>query len=117
MNRVFCRNENGERLYLDTFYSITDSPACPGRDLLNQFAAEEDCVPRHLLPIIDNAAGDLLCIAIAGDRYGAVFSWHHELYDYGGERPWLEPWELAVAEVGASFSAFLDSLEVDPKWD
>jgi hypothetical protein len=115
---VFCRNENGERLsYLDTFYSITDSDACPGRDLRSVFLNTEDLVPRHLLPIIDNGIGDHACIAIAGDRYGAVFTWLHELYEYDGGRggrPWLEPWELAVAEVAPSFNAFLESLEVDP---
>jgi len=114
-NGVFCRNENGERLYLDTFYSITDGGACPGRDLRTAFG--DEMIPPHLLPIIDNAIGDHVCIAVAGDRRGAVFSWQHELYDYHGGRPWLQPWELAVAEVAPSFSAFLESLEVDPKWD
>jgi hypothetical protein len=113
-NGVFCRNENGERLYLDTFYSITEGGACPGRDLWNAF--DEEVIPPHLLPIIDNAAGDSVCIAVAGDGRAGVFSYLHALYDYHGGRPWLEPWELAVAEVAPSFSAFLASLEVDPKW-
>jgi hypothetical protein len=120
---VFCRNENGERLgFLDTFYSITDSDACPARDLHIKFLTEteDEMVPQHLLPIIDNGIGDLACIAVAGDRRGAVFSWLHELYEYdcgSGGRPWLQPWEPAVAEVAPSFSAFLESLEVDPSWD
>jgi hypothetical protein len=106
-NGVFCRNENGERLYLCTFYSI---------DQLTGLMPEEELVPRHLLSIIDNAIGDYVCIAVAGDRRGAVLSWLHELYDYHGGRPWLQPWELAVAEVAPSFGAFLESLEVDPNW-
>jgi hypothetical protein len=114
-NGVFCRNENGERLHLDTFYSITEGRTCPGRDLRE--AIGDEMIPPHLLPINDNAAGDYVCIAVAGDRRGAVFSWQHEFYDYHGGRPWLQPWELAVAEVAPSFSAFLESLEVDPKWD
>jgi hypothetical protein len=116
-NGIFCRNENGERLFLDTFYSIPDGDACPGRDLRNAFGMEDELVPRHLLPIVDNAIGDYVCIAVAGDRRGAVFSWLHELYDYHGGRPWLQPWELAVAEVALSFSTFFESLEVDPNWD
>jgi SMI1 / KNR4 family (SUKH-1) len=116
--RIFCRNENGRRVFVSTFYSIVEGSACPGLSLWDQFDPLGEMTPRHLLPInLGDACGNNVCIAVTGASEGTVFSWEHELYDYSGERPWLEPWELAVAAVAPSFSAFLESLEVDPSWD
>jgi hypothetical protein len=115
---IFCRNENGRRVVVSTFCSIVEGSACPALSLWDQFDPQGEMTPRHLLPInLGDACGNYVCIAVAGDSQGSVFSWEHELYDYSGERPWLEPWELAVAAVAPSFSAFLESLEVEPSGD
>ena len=74
-NGVYCCNENGNRLWLTEFYSIAQ--------LRFQFKMLE-LIPRHLLAMNDNAIGDFVCIAVAGDHRGEVFSWERDFYDYLG---------------------------------
>ena len=104
-------------MFVSTFYSIVEGSACPGLNLWDQFDPLGEMTPRHLLPInLGDACGDNVCIAITGASFGTVFTWEHVLYDYSGGRPWLEPWELAVAAVAPSSAPrSLESLQVDPK--
>ena len=66
-------------------------------------------VPPWLLPIGDDACGDLLCLELDGERRGGVAVWYHELYDY--ERN--ESMDDCIIPVAPSFDAFLDLLEFD----
>jgi hypothetical protein len=110
---VFCHQQDGSRIWISSFYSITEGNDCPGRDLQERFKALS-LIPRHLLPIGDNAAGDYVCIAIAGDRRGAIFYWRRADHDFLRNRPSDEPWERAISALAPSFSAFLESLEIGP---
>src|SRR5205823_1992573 len=41
----------------------------------------------YLLPVIDNALGSYVCVAVSGPRRGVVFFWEHELVDYDSKEP------------------------------
>jgi hypothetical protein len=94
-------NEPPWWVYLDTFYSLDA--------LWTVYRQHEGLIPAYLLPVIDNALGSRVCVAVSGPRRGAVFFWEHELIDYDSE----EPTDQGVFFVAPSFDAFLDLIEVD----
>jgi SMI1 / KNR4 family (SUKH-1) len=69
----------------------------------------EGMVPAWLLPIGDNACGDLLCLELDGERRGGVAVWYHELYDYERNESMAD----CIIPVAPSFDEFLDLLEPD----
>jgi len=66
-------------------------------------------VPANLLPIASDAAGNLICLSVAGEDTGAVLLWDHE------EVVWVspEPGYENVCLIAPSFSAFINLLQVD----
>lgn len=57
-------------------------------------------VPDDLTPIGTNDAGDLVCLAVAGEAPGSVWSWAHE--------------EEAATRVSAGFTPFVEGLRPIP---
>jgi SMI1 / KNR4 family (SUKH-1) len=106
-----------EHFHVSDFYSIPPAEdggrSHPGgRDgLAATYSAyrNEGMVPAWLLPIGDDACGDLLCLELDGERRGGVAVWYHELYDY--ERN--ESMDDCIIPVAPSFDAFLDLLDFD----
>jgi hypothetical protein len=88
-------------VYLDAFY--------PLGALGTVYRLHEGLIPACLLPVIDNALGSYVCVAVSGSKRGAVFFWEHELIDYDSE----EPTDQGVFFVAPNFDAFLDLIEVD----
>ncbi len=54
------------------------------------------------MPFADNGAGDLLCMRIRGEPYGAIYLWDHE-----------ERFEDGVYPVNSSFEDWLRSLTLE----
>ena len=77
--------------------------------LWTAYRLHEGLIPAYLLPVIDNALGSYVCVAVSGPKRGAVFFWEHELVDYDSE----EPTDQGVFfESLRCFDAFLDLIEV-----
>jgi hypothetical protein len=94
-------DEAPEWVYLDTFYSLDA--------LWTVYRLHGGLIPAYLLPVIDNALGSYVCVAVSGPKRGAVFFWEHELVAYDSE----EPTDQGVFFVAPSFDAFLDVIEVN----
>jgi hypothetical protein len=81
----------------------------PPRCSLDGLPPARGLIPAYLLPVIDNALGSYVCVAVSGPKWGAVFFWEHELIDYDSD----EPTDQGVFFIAPSFEAFLDLIEVN----
>jgi hypothetical protein len=67
------------------------------------FFADADRIPRHVAPIARDMAGNLVCLELAGPRFGSVLFWDHELEpSHAGD--------ANLAFVSPSFTQFLSML-------
>ncbi|HKY58607.1 MAG TPA: SMI1/KNR4 family protein [Aeromicrobium sp.] len=83
---------------------------------VNRFFTVEELTERHkdfgqripgdLLAIADTEGGNLVCVAVDGDRTGAVYFWDHELEVGEGE----PPSEANLTPLAADFERFLECL-------
>ena len=63
-------------------------------------------LPEGMVPIADEACGDLVCLCLHEADYGAVYYWDHEREaSYGGPPDYLD-----MPRVAGSFAEFLDML-------
>ncbi len=65
-------------------------------------------LPAELVPIASDTCGNVIALALSGDRRGAVFFWDHEKETGTDPAGWGN-----VTEVGPSLDAFLASLADD----
>ena len=86
-----------------------DDPAVTGRSLGHILQVYAGRVPADLLPVGDDLAGNLICLAIAGDHAGRVFFWDHEMEADGGDPPTMDNMEL----VADSFTEFVGRVIVE----
>src|SRR3954470_16861076 len=94
---------------LEAFHFPLLEDRAPGYDLWTNYRDQQGLMPAYLLPVIGDALGSYVCVAISGPRRGAVFFWEHELIDYDRQ----EPTDEGVFFVAPSFDAFLDLIEID----
>ena len=59
----------------------------------------------HYLAIGDSPGGDIYCLSLKEQDYGAVYYWDHELANYDGE-----PWEENMVKLANSLTEFLAGL-------
>jgi cell wall assembly regulator SMI1 len=98
----------GGRFHFQAFYCVP--PAEDGVRPNNPYYLRKDAnelLPAWLLPIGDNASGDLVCLELEGERRGGITVWEHELYNYESS----DPTDDCITPVAPSFEAFLDMLE------
>jgi hypothetical protein len=94
---------------LDAFFTLLLGKRAPGYDLWTNYQVHQGIIPSYLLPIIGNAAGSYVCLAISGPTRGSVFFWEHELVDYSSD----EPTDEGVFLIAPSFDEFLRVLQVE----
>lgn len=75
-------------------------------DLLTWVRDYRGRLPRNLLPVAVDQAGNLICLSVAGSDTGGVYFWDHEMEASQGKTPSYDN----VYPVADSFQAFLDSL-------
>ncbi|MCE7989946.1 MAG: SMI1/KNR4 family protein [Caldilinea sp. CFX5] len=89
---------------LEWFFCIAEDDIY---DLTENELVYRNRVPSDLLPIATDPGGNLLCLAVKGDRYGRIYFWHHE--DEGEEG--APPTYNNVYSVADSFENLLNSLQ------
>lgn len=62
---------------VDYFYSLDLESECSIIKLIHNYS---DQLPSGLFPICDGESGDLVCINLNNENYGAVYYWWHEGY-------------------------------------
>lgn len=65
-------------------------------------------LPPEVTPIATNDAGDLVCLALAGEHAGSVWSWAHEEESADG------PSWAGLTRVTDGFTPFVDGLRAVP---
>lgn len=89
--------------YVSMFYSVRRNAY--SNDLFRNIEEYRELIPSHYLPIGESPGGDVFCLSLKNEDYGAVYYWNHEEANYDGE-----PWEMNMIKLAASFNEFLDSL-------
>lgn len=98
---------------VNRFLAIHDGPHSNFVEYFKTYKTEHPRVPEELVPIANDPGGNLICIALAGDRPGAVYFWdHEEEADFRDGEP--ATWDN-VHLVADSFDAFLQGLGQTPK--
>ena len=93
----FRMGEGGSEL--NCFYQVGASRAI--FDLAAVVKSLRQRVPHALIPIGDDAGGNLVCIGITGKRRGQIFFWDHE-----EERE--KPTYANIGKIANSFNEFLE---------
>jgi cell wall assembly regulator SMI1 len=112
--RDYLREQDGGRLdnnsrAINTIFGIGDVPEWASMwDVLETYSER---VPDWLLPVADDAFGNLYAVSLRNEDRGSVWFWNHELEADEGEAPTEEN----LKSMAATWPAFLASLEkVDP---
>lgn len=66
-------------------------------------------IPANLLPIATDVGGNVVCIAISGQKRGQIFFWHHEYPDDNEELPGKDN----LFFIASNFLEFLNKLYVE----
>lgn len=66
-------------------------------------------VPNGYLPIADDQAGNLYCLALVGSPYGKVYFWDHEFESEEDDNPTMANMHL----VAASFTDLMNRVRID----
>ena len=95
---------NGEYFdYVSLFYAVRTNAY--SNDLFRNIEEYKEYILDHYLPIAESPGGDVYCISLKTDDYGAIYCWDHEEANYGGE-----PWEENMIKLANSLNEFLESL-------
>jgi cell wall assembly regulator SMI1 len=89
---------------LDTIFGLGDVP--DWASLWDKLDVLTDRMPSWMLPVADDAYGNLYAISLRPDDFGSVWFWDHEEEADEGE----PPSEENIAWQAASWSAFLEQL-------
>jgi hypothetical protein len=108
VNAVF-RIPNAGKSYGDSavryFFSIADKPTFSLRHKYEIYSGARR-LPRNMLPIATDAGGNLVLMALSGERVGQIFFWNHEIEGLV-ENPASEE---HLAFVASSFAEFCKGL-------
>jgi cell wall assembly regulator SMI1 len=108
--RDYLRQQDGGRLdnnnrAINTVFGVGDVPEWASIwDVLETYSER---VPDWLLPVADDAFGNLFAVSLRNQDRGSVWFWNHELEADEGEPPTEENLKL----MAPSWPVFLDSLE------
>jgi len=69
----FCDEE--DLVTIDYFYSADNLSRCSISKLIEKYSNQ---IPEGYVPICDGESGDLICINLNKERYGAIYYWWHE---------------------------------------
>ena len=98
-----CFEKNGEYWKINEFLSIKHG--LPGNNFENCFTQlvkeGKDFFPYGLIPIAQDAGGDMFCFRVGPVRIGSICCWVADEYD--------NP-DRAVVELAEDFDTFIDSL-------
>jgi cell wall assembly regulator SMI1 len=74
------KNENGKSCdsMVDWFLAIYDGEHDNFETYYKLYKAREARLPKELIPIAHDPGGNLICIAVSGEKKGSVFFWDHE---------------------------------------
>ena len=92
---------------IEIFFGISYGHIYDLSGILDRYAGR---LPEPLLPIAQDAFGNLVCIAVYGRHEGHVFFWNHDgerIPHHGGPIPWEN-----VTLVADDFDQFIDSLVI-----
>jgi hypothetical protein len=94
---------------VNNFFAVDASDAC---DLMDMHRRLDHFLPKTLLAVADDPAGNLICLGLAGALAGHVlFCWHEEPIEADLERGICE---RGLYPVAINFDAFLAQLQPDP---
>jgi cell wall assembly regulator SMI1 len=108
--RDYLRQQDGGRLdnnsrALNTIFGVGEVPEWASMwDVLETY---RERVPDWLLPVADDAFGNLFTVSLRNQDRGSVWFWNHELEADEGE----PPTEENLKPMAPSWPVFLDSLE------
>jgi cell wall assembly regulator SMI1 len=108
--RYYLRQQDGGRLdnnsrAINTVFGVGEVPEWASMwDVLETYA---DRVPDWLLPVADDAFGNLYAISLRNEDRGSVWFWNHELEADEGE----PPTEENLKYMAPNWPSFLTSLE------
>ncbi|MDT4329063.1 SMI1/KNR4 family protein [Methylomonas sp. MED-D] len=74
-------------------------------DLILSTENYRDLIPGHYLPFGESPGGNVYCLSLKDEDYGAVYYWDHEMANYDGE-----PWEENMTKLSNALSEFIDGL-------
>ena len=74
-------------------------------DLLTKIDELKGMILGHYLPFGESPGGDVFCLSLSSEEFGAVYHWDHEEANYDGD-----PWEYNMTKVASSFNDFLEGL-------
>jgi hypothetical protein len=106
---VFTFVENGEETTsaVDWFLAIYDGKYDNLVSYINIYKKDEERLPIRMLPIANDAGGNLVCISCSGADEGKVFFWDHEKEDLPGI---LNDEYANMYFIANSFTQFLNEL-------
>jgi SMI1 / KNR4 family (SUKH-1) len=93
---------------LSVFFGVSPGGAY---DLLANYRTYRGRMPSWLLPIAEDPFGNQICLAIRGNKKGAVYFWDHEQEETGAASE--EPGTSNLHLISHSFDRFIDSLEFE----
>ncbi len=74
-------------------------------DLFRNIEEYDEYILKHYLPIGNSPGGDIYCLSLRPEEFGAVYYWDHEEANYEGE-----PWEENMIKLSPSFNQFISNL-------
>jgi hypothetical protein len=77
-------------------------------DLISHYEQTRGDLPKNLLPIADDGAGNYVCLSVAGKDAGCIYFWNHEEVMEAEDEPTYKYVEL----VAQSFSGFINKLQI-----
>jgi len=89
--------------YVSCFYAVRNNAY--SNDLFVNIEEYKDLILSHYLPIGDSPGGNVYCISLKAEDFGAVYFWDHDEANYEGE-----PWEFNMTLLSPSFNKFIESL-------
>ncbi|MBN56850.1 SMI1/KNR4 family protein [Thalassolituus sp. UBA3500] len=74
-------------------------------DLEKNVKAYRGLILDYYLPFGESPGGDVYCLALRSEEFGAVYHWNH--YEYDDE---VEPSEFNMTKLAGSFNEFIEGL-------
>ncbi len=110
---LFSFQEQGRpsKDYIEQFYGI--APDVPLDDLASEYDDYQGRIPVDLLPIGEDAVGNIICLGLTGEKRGKVYFWDHEREEMEPDDapPNWQPGYSNISFVADSFDEFFFSLQ------
>jgi hypothetical protein len=103
-NKIFFSNETID-IVLNDFLPLINSDLSVEQYIID-FKINQKLIPKKLIPIADDAFGNIICISTGEDDYGYLYFGDHEVTEY-------EDGEAEEILLETSLERFLDGLQED----